>query len=41
MQEVIEVSESNSEDDLSEVLMKSEGDVSREELKAVLQGLAP
>ena len=38
-QEIIEVEESDSEDDLSEVSMQSNGDVNRAELKAVLQGL--
>ena len=38
-QEIIEVEESDSEDDLSEVSMKSNGDINRAELKAVLQGL--
>ena len=39
-QQIIEVEESDSEDDLSVVSLWSEGDVSREELKDVLQGLA-
>ena len=39
-QETVEVDESDSEDDLSVVSMRSEGDVSREELKAVLQCLS-
>ena len=39
-QQIIEVEESDSEDDLSVVSLQSEGDVSREELKGVLQGLA-
>ena len=39
-QQVIEVEESDSKDDLSVVSLQSEGDVSREELKGVLQGLA-
>ena len=38
-QEIIEVEESDSEDDLSEVSMQSNGDINRAELKAVLQGL--
>ena len=38
-QEIIEVEETDSEDDLSEVSMQSNGDVNRAELKAVLQGL--
>ena len=38
--ETIEVEESDSEDDLSVVSLQSEGDVSREELKGVLQCLA-
>ena len=38
-QEIIEVEESDSEDDLSEVSMQSNGDVNRAELKVVLQGL--
>ena len=36
-QEIIEVEESDSEDDLSEVSMQSNGDINRGELKAVLQ----
>ena len=39
-QEIIEVDESDSEDDLSVVSMQSEGDVSRQELKSILQCLA-
>ena len=39
-QQIIEVEESDSEDDLSVVSLQSEGDVSREELRGVLQGLA-
>ena len=39
-QQIIEVEESDSEDDLSVVSLRSEGDVSREELRGVLQGLA-
>ena len=38
-QEIIEVEETDSEDDLSEVSMQSNRDVNRAELKAVLQGL--
>ena len=38
-QEIIEVEETDSEDNLSEVSMQSNGDVNRAELKAVLQGL--
>ena len=38
-QEIIEVEETDSEDDLSEVSMQSKGDVNRAELKAVLQCL--
>ena len=38
-QEIIEVEESDSEDNLSEVSMQSNGDINRAELKAVLQGL--
>ena len=38
-QEIIEVEETDSEDDLSEVSMQSNGDINRAELKAVLQGL--
>ena len=38
-QEIIEVEESDSKDDLSEVSMQSNGDINRAELKAVLQGL--
>ena len=38
-QEIVEVEESDSEDDLSEVSMQSNGDVNRAKLKAVLQGL--
>ena len=38
-QEIIEVEESDSEDDLSEVSMQSNKDVNRAKLKAVLQGL--
>ena len=38
-QEIIEVEETDSEDDLLEVSMQSNGDVNRAELKAVLQGL--
>ena len=37
--EIIEVEETDSEDDLSEVSMQSNGDVNRAKLKAVLQGL--
>ena len=36
-QEIVEVDESDSEDDLSVVSMKSKGDVNQEELKAILQ----
>ena len=39
-QQIIEVEESDSEDDLSVVSLRLEGDVSREELRGVLQGLA-
>ena len=39
-QQIIEVEESDSEDDLSVVSLRSEGDVSREELRGVRQGLA-
>ena len=39
-QQIIEVEESDSEDDLSVVSLRSEGDVNREELRSVLQGLA-
>ena len=39
-QQIIEVEESDSEDDLSMVSLQSEGNVSREELRGVLQGLA-
>ena len=38
-QEVIEVEDTDTEDDLSEVSMQSHGDISKAELKAVLQGL--
>ena len=38
-QEIIEVEETDSEDDLSEVSMQSNGDVNKAELTAVLQGL--
>ena len=38
-QEIIEVEETDSEDDLSEVSMQSNRDINRAELKAVLQGL--
>ena len=38
-QEAIEIEETDSEDDLSEVSMQSHGDISKAELKAVLQGL--
>ena len=38
-QEIIEVEETDSKDDLSEVSMQSNGDVDRAELRAVLQGL--
>ena len=38
-QEIIEVEETDSEDDLSEVSMQSNGDVNKAELRAVLQGL--
>ena len=38
-QEIIEVEETDSEDDLSEVSMQSDGDINKAELKAVLQGL--
>ena len=37
--EIIEVEETDSEDDLSEVSMQSNGDINTAELKAVLQGL--
>ena len=39
MQEIIEVEETDSEDDLSEVSMQSNGDVNKAELREVLQGL--
>ena len=39
MQEIIEVEETDSEDDLSEVSMQSNRDVNKAELRAVLQGL--
>ena len=39
MQEIIEVEETDSKDDLSEVSMQSNGDVNKAELRAVLQGL--
>ena len=39
-QQIVEVEESDSEDDLSMVTLQSEGNVSREELKSVLQCLA-
>ena len=39
-QEIVEIEESASEDDLSVVTLQSEGDVNREELKSVLQCLA-
>ena len=38
-QEIIEVEETDSEDDLSEVSMQSNGEVNKAELRAVLQGL--
>ena len=38
-QEIIEIEETDSKDDLSEVSMQSDRDVGRVELKAVLQGL--
>ena len=38
-QEIIEVAETDSEDDLSEASMQSNGDVNKAELRAVLQGL--
>ena len=38
-QEAIEIKETDSEDDLSEVSMQSHGDISKAELKAALQGL--
>ena len=38
-QEAIEIEETDSEDDLSEVSMQSHGDISKAELKAALQGL--
>ena len=38
-QEIIKVEETDSEDDLSEVSMQSNGDVNKAELRAVLQGL--
>ena len=38
-QEIIEVEETDSEDDISEVSMQSNGDVNKAELRAVLQGL--
>ena len=38
-QEAIEIEEMDSEDDLSEVSMQSHGDISKAEMKAVLQGL--
>ena len=38
-QEIIEVEETDSKDDLSEVSMQSKGDINKVELKAVLQGL--
>ena len=38
-QEIIEVEETDSEDDLSEVSMQCNGDVNKAELRAVLQGL--
>ena len=38
-QEAIEIEETDSEDDLSEVSMQSHSDISKAELKAVLQGL--
>ena len=37
--EIIEVEETDSEDDLSEVSMQSNGDVNKAELRVVLQGL--
>ena len=40
-QQIVEVDESDSEDDLSVVTLQSEGDVNREELKSVLHCLAP
>ena len=39
MQEIIKVEETDSEDDLSEVSMQSNGDVNKAELRAILQGL--
>ena len=39
LQEIIEVEETDSEDDLSEVSMQSNGDVNKAEVRAVLQGL--
>ena len=38
-QEIIEVEETDSEDDLSEVSMQSNGDINKAELRVVLQGL--
>ena len=38
-QEIIKVEETDSEDDLSEVSMQSNGDINKAELRAVLQGL--
>ena len=38
-QEIIEVEETDSKDDLSEVSMQSNGDVNKAELRAILQGL--
>ena len=38
-QEIIEMEETDSEDDLLEVSMQSNGDVNKAELRAVLQGL--
>ena len=38
-QEAIEIKETDTEDDLSEVSMQSHGDISKAELKAALQGL--
>ena len=38
-QEAIEIEETDTEDDLSEVSMQSHGDISKAELKAALQGL--
>ena len=38
-QEIIQVEETDSEDDLSEISMQSNGDVNKAELRVVLQGL--